>query len=629
MADKFLTSNNPNGLTDSQVKAGYSTIPGSFDPLTGKAKSGSSSVSNVVNYDAKTGAKLAPGATTTDALGNVFTQGSQFNPTKTIAPTDINSTTQNIPTFQPTQFDAIGNLVGSQAATDYYNNVTAQQANVDKQSKDTQQMYKDLFASISSPEQQLSSAKQASGMDKAQKLANDENAKLQAIIKQGQANQLSVVGQGRGIPEAIIGGQQAQFARETAIQALPVQASLEAAQGNLAAATATFDKLFQAKQQDAQNKLSYGFKVIDTISQFASEKDKIALDYVKMQEQRKYAIEDSNRSTINELIKSSSPFGLTSDVATRVSNLDMTKPDSIAQASSLLSPFLSKANRELKSVGDNLYMYDKNTNKLTLVGGQGGGSSDNISNPAYSGIVDTILASGKFTKDQAIAVRKGISNGEDPFTVIKNNAKGIMDSTTSNKLSQAEVARDAFNDFSRSLQEYYDAGGSTNIVKGNFEKAINKLGEVKDPKLVSLATQLQATIQTYRNAISGTAYSVQESKDINSIFPGIDKTQGLNEAIISGRNKAFNSTIDGYYGSALGKDTYNKLKNLEESKNNIPKNGLDDKSYVEKILTSQNIKYDEFVNNVPYGQIPVIDNSTGQVGYIPYTEFTSSKFTKI
>ncbi len=66
-----------------------------------------------------------------------------------------------------------------------------------------------------------------------QQIVGDLTGQLNGIVARGQANQLAQVGQGRGIPEAIIGGIQAQIGRETAIAALPVQAQLSAAQGNL------------------------------------------------------------------------------------------------------------------------------------------------------------------------------------------------------------------------------------------------------------------------------------------------------------------------------------------------------------------------------------------------------------
>lgn len=76
---------------------------------------------------------------------------------------------------------------------------------------------------------------------------------------------------------------------------------------------------------------------------------------------------------------------------------------------------------------------------------------------------------------------------------------------------------------------------------------------------MDIATQIQAQLQVYRNAVSGTAYSEQEGKDIASIFPGINKSEGLNKAIISGRLAAFDSVIDNTYRNILG-SAYDSIK---------------------------------------------------------------------
>lgn len=556
-----------------------------------------------------------------DSKGTPY--GNPINTTSTVAPESQTGTTPKIDTYVPPALDTTGIMAGAVNANLSYNDVLKQNE-VNK--NDTQSRIDKLFADIPSAEANMKSAREVSGLDTAQKIANEENAKLQTIIKQGQANQLSVVGQGRGIPEAIIGGQQAQFARETAIQALPVQASLEAATGNLAAATATFDKLFTAKQQDAQNKLQYGMKMIDTLSQYADKDTQIKLDYVKQQEQRKYDESTKNNTAINALLTKSAEFGVTSDVATKVSNLDMTKPDSVAQAALLLSPFLSKAGRELKTVGDTLYMYDKNTNRVTLVGGQNPGASGvNVANPEYKAILTTILGSGKFTKDQTTQITNSINNGEDPLTVVKNRAKDIMQSTDATILTKTERARASMLELDKQLKEYYKNGGKTNIFDGNIEQVAGKLGTVKDEKLREIATAIETSLQTYRNAVSGTAYSVQEGTAISAIFPNIKNTKALNNAIVSSRLNSMDKDIDAQYSSTLGSKAYQNLKEVELAKNNIPKGTLDDKSYVEKVLTSQNIKYDEFVNSTPKDQIPVIFNSTGEIGNIPISEYLLNK----
>lgn len=84
-------------------------------------------------------------------------------------------------------------------------------------------------------------------VDQNKKVVNDLTATLNGITAKSQADQLSVTGQGRGIPEAIIGGQQAEISKEAAIQALPVSAQIAAAQGNLSLAQNHLDQVYKIK----------------------------------------------------------------------------------------------------------------------------------------------------------------------------------------------------------------------------------------------------------------------------------------------------------------------------------------------------------------------------------------------
>ena len=286
--------------------------------------------------------------------------------------------------------------------------------------------------------------------------------------------------------------------------------------------------------------------------------------------------------------------------------------------------------------GDNevAYLVDKRTGKIVKSFGTSSGSGYGAigSKNPNAGVAETIIASGKFTKEQASSIRNAINNGEDPFTVIKNNVKNIMGQTEATKLTNAESVQSAMHDLKSSIQSYYDAGGDTNLFKGNLEKVTNKLGEVQDPRLAQLAVEVQSQLQSYRNAISGTAYSDQEGKDIASVFPGINKGKVLNDSIFAGRDKALNSQIDGLYKSALGEKTYNRLKE-NNNQANAPialfKGNMDDKTFVEKALTKQGINYMDAVNKTPTGQIPVLLNKTGEQGYIPISEFNAGQYTKL
>lgn len=221
-------------------------------------------------------------------------------------------------------------------------------------------------------------------------------------------------------------------------------------------------------------------------------------------------------------------------------------------------------------------VFDPNTGVFTPRGGGGSGSGgagggvgglgvgNGLDNPAVKAALDVILGSSStLSKQQQANIVNAINRGEDPFTVIKNQAKNIMGQTLATSLSNNEKARAALIAVNNSINAYYASGGKTDIFKGNMEEVAAKLGTVKDEKLREVATEVEAAIQIYRNAISGTAYSNQEGRAIASVFPGIDKTEGLNKAIVTGRLKAFEAVIDEGYGQVLGTNTYQALKQAQ------------------------------------------------------------------
>lgn len=59
------------------------------------------------------------------------------------------------------------------------------------------------------------------------------------------------------------------------------------------------------------------------------------------------------------------------------------------------------------------------------------------------------------------------------------------------------------------------------------------------------------------------------------------------------------------------------------------KGTLSDKQFVEKTLTSQGIKYNDFVAKIPKGKIAVVINDTGEIATITEQEFNGTKFTRI
>ena len=263
-------SSNPNGLTNAQVQAGYSTIQGNFNPLTGQAWNTTNnpmppsniipaldqSPNNPINQKLTLPVK-AYGSVNADGTVNKFDPNTGLS----IAPVPVTTIDQQYAESdarnQKNQNDYLAGLL-----SDFQNKPTG--ASIDAQLQ-----------------QQL-------GIKQKQEAVNNYTTQLNTIVAQGEANKLSVVGQGRGIPEAIIGGQQAQMARETAIQALPVQAQLSAAQGNLEMANQSLDRLFKIYSDDATNEFNYKTAVRKSVYDFATAQEKTKIDRIQLADTRAY-----------------------------------------------------------------------------------------------------------------------------------------------------------------------------------------------------------------------------------------------------------------------------------------------------------------------------------------------------
>lgn len=166
-------------------------------------------------------------------------------------------------------------------------------------------------------------------------------------------------------------------------------------------------------------------------------------------------------------------------------------------------------------------------------------------------IIKTILASGKFTKDQAKLLVDWIKRWGDVRAITLNQAKNIMWSTIATSLGNSELALEQMNQIQKLMDEYYGNWGNTDVFKWSFEEALTKIWETSNPKMVGIAARIAKALQTYRKAVSGTAYSVKEWAEIASIFPWIDKSQWLNKILLEAQKASLQSDIDTAYRATL------------------------------------------------------------------------------
>jgi len=159
-----------------------------------------------------------------------------------------------------------------------------------------------------------------SGLKQAKQDVNNYTGQLNAITAKSQADQLRLEGQGRGITDTLIGGQQAQINREAAIAALPVQAQLAAAQGNLQMAQEHVDKMFSIRMQDAQNKYAFQTKIADTLFQYANAEQERKMQAKKEADNRAFSVMQNDQSFARQLAMQAVEFGQTG-LAAKLGNL--------------------------------------------------------------------------------------------------------------------------------------------------------------------------------------------------------------------------------------------------------------------------------------------------------------------
>ncbi len=208
-----------------------------------------------------------------------------------------------------------------------------------KQNEDLFRQYINDQSPVPSLANEYANLEKSYGIAEKQQAVNDYTAQINAITAQSQADQLRTTGQGRGIPEVIIGGQQAQIAKEAAIKVLPIQAQLAAAQGNLEFAQSRLDTFFKLRTQDIQNEYNYKKDVRDATYSFLNDQQKTRLASLQKEDDRKYAEKQANLQRLDEWSKLA--------VTTGQSNL-ISKFASLDPSSSTFNTELTKLSSQVR-----------------------------------------------------------------------------------------------------------------------------------------------------------------------------------------------------------------------------------------------------------------------------------------
>ena len=252
----------------------------------------------------------------------------------------------------------------------------------------------------------------AAGLQEKQQEVNNYQAQLNSIQAKAQADQLSVTGQGRGIPEVIIGGQQAQIAKEAAIQALPVAAQLSAAQGNLALAQQHVETMSKLLITDAQNKYDHQIKVIDAVIPFLTKQEEARAQAIKDQKAQDFSLLSNNVNFAQSLATAAFTNGQ-SQVGASIMRLlaDPNSPTFQQDVAALAGQIQAKASGDgvptVKSINGVDMQWNPTSGKWETIGGDttnalsnaiAENKVDNINNILNSGGLDSAVGPNSLAK---------------------------------------------------------------------------------------------------------------------------------------------------------------------------------------------------------------------------------------
>ena len=97
------------------------------------------------------------------------------------------------------------------------------------------------------------------------------------------------------------------------------------------------------------------------------------------------------------------------------------------------------------------------------------------------------------------------------------------------------------------------------MLKKKFNERVLK--KTKDPMLAEIANTISQTIQTYRQQLTGAAFTESEAREYNRLFPGIEKSPELNQSLINSLRNQYERNMRLFYERQLGRTGYTKLEN--------------------------------------------------------------------
>lgn len=510
--------------------------------------------------------------------------------------------TQKINLGTPQVDDSASLLGTSLQASSYVNNLTNNSNTAEQNLNKSQNDITSTMEALLNKTSDTQIANESSGLNSATKQLNDLNAQAQSLNREALAIPIQTQQRNAntGATDRGVAPQDTGALRENALKSLSIAQQADIASANYTAAKDKAQEIIDLKYKPLEKALEikkqqYEFNK-DTLTR-VDKKRAEALDIAIKKEERELADKKEQEKDVQSILLEAAKNGASSEIQNSISTATTVSEAIKIAGNSLVTP----ATDVVKLDNGSTILIDKRTGQVikNFGGGKSTGGGKNTINGSrmFNALINTTSSlEGTVSGKDATKIQlyDYLEAGDYPsaYNQIANTVEQSLTGETKNRFANSRVDYEVLTGFGKALDSYIDGGGDTGLLKGTAEQIERKLGSVSNPKLAALAVQLQREFQTYRNTMTGAAFTPKESREYESVNPSSKKSLNLNQVVVEGALNQLKNRVDGTIRAKVPQVT-DVVKLMS-----VPENEQVAKVKIDKIYTSSSQEVASIIENL-------------------------------
>jgi len=287
----------------------------------------------------------------------------------------------------------------------------------------------------------------------------------------------------KGMTQEAIAGEISRIERDSASKKADLAIALSLAERRFDRVKGIAERKVEMELAPLRQELELEKSFYEENKELFSEQERRAFELKKLETQQTYDNKKQERNTISDLAVTVAGNGAPANVVSAV---------------------LNAANQESAILAAGTY-FQKPTTKTGTINTINGLTG----NPFYDALANASIG---LPENQRIENNNRltalISSGQDEKAreLIKRTAYQSLTGTERAATVERSQAIDSLITIKEALNEYVAKTGDTNIVSGNIQDALRKIGTAGDPELAKIGTRITQALQIYRSSVTGAAW---------------------------------------------------------------------------------------------------------------------------